>query len=106
MFGENLYLLPQGADIDKIKVERAGLYMGQCKKGRFEPSHALALALKKGEIKNTFETDSPEKYLRGETLISDISGWCAVTYCGVNLGWAKGSQGILKNKYPKQLREI
>lgn len=106
MFGENLYLLPQGADIDKIKVERAGIYMGQCKKGRFEPSHALALALKKGEIKNTFETDSPEKYLRGETLISDISGWCAVTYCGVNLGWAKGSQGILKNKYPKQLREI
>lgn len=105
-FAENLYLLPQGIDIDKVKVERAGLYLGQCKKGRFEPSHALALALGKDEIKNTYETATPEKYLKGETLISDIPGWCAVTYCGAILGWAKGSQGTLKNKFPKQLRQI
>lgn len=105
-FGERLWLLPEGIDIDKIKTERAGLFLGRCKKGRFEPSHALVLALKPGEIKNCFETEEIAKYLRGETLSSDIKGWCAVTWHGVCMGWAKGSGGVLKNHFPKYLRQI
>ena len=54
-FGENLYLMPENIDVDKLKTERAGLFLGKCRKGRFEPSHALALALEPSEIKNTFE---------------------------------------------------
>lgn len=103
-FGENLYLLPENTDIDKLKVERAGLMLGKCKKGRFEPAHALALALKPEEIKNTFEADDIDRYLKGETLEGDISGWCCVTYKGVNMGWAKGSGGVLKNHFPKYMR--
>jgi len=103
-FGENLYLMPMDIDINKLKVERAGLLLGKCKKGRFEPAHALALALESHEIKNTFETEDINKYIKGETLSGDITGWCVVTYRGVNIGWAKGSGGILKNHFPKYMR--
>ena len=103
-FGENLYLMPIDIDINKLKVERAGLLLGKCKKGRFEPAHALALALNTDEIKNTFEAEHISRYIKGETLTSDIAGWCVVTYKGVNIGWAKGSGGILKNHFPKYMR--
>lgn len=47
MFGEQLYRLPDiEVDIKGLKVQRAGLHIGEFKKQRFEPSHSLALALK------------------------------------------------------------
>ena len=103
-FGENLYLMPGNIDINKLKVERAGLLLGQCKKGRFEPSHALAIALDINDFKNTYETEDIKKYIGGETLQADIQGWCVVTYHGVKMGWTKGSGGILKNHFPKHMR--
>ena len=46
MFGEQLYRLPDmEVDIKGLKVQRAGLHIGEFKKQRFEPSHSLALAL-------------------------------------------------------------
>lgn len=103
-FGENLYLMPFDINIQKLKVQRAGLFLGKCKKGRFEPAHALALALKREEIKNIYNAGDIKRYIRGETLESEINGWCVVNYCGVNIGWAKGSGGILKNHFPKYMR--
>lgn len=107
-FGEQLYLLPRGINIDKIKVVRAGLHLGEVRKNRFIPSHALALALSAEDFKNTInydaESDEIRRFLHGETLAADIDGWCAVLADGFPLGWAKGSQGILKNHYPKGLR--
>ena len=78
--------------------------LGQCKKGRFEPSHALAIALDINDFKNTYETEDIKKYIGGETLQADIQGWCVVTYQGVKMGWTKGSGGILKNHFPKHMR--
>ena len=53
MFGEQLYRLPDmEVDIKGLKVQRAGLHIGEFKKQRFEPSHSLALALKISEAKN------------------------------------------------------
>lgn len=108
LFGENLYLKPESIDIDKIKVIRAGLHLGICRKGRFEPSHALCLAIKKSDFKNTidFSSDSEllKKYLMGETIPCDKNGWCAVTVNGYPVGWGKASDGILKNHFPKYLR--
>ena len=56
------------------------------------------------EIKNKFEAEDINKYIRGETLTSDIAGWCVITHKGVNIGWAKGSSGVLKNHFPKYMR--
>ena len=103
-FGDNLYLMPKSIDIDKIKVQLPGLHLGVCKKGRFEPSHALCLALSKEDFKRTLNVDNTEKYYRGETLPCEESGWTAGLYDGFPIGWGKASCGMLKNHYPKYLR--
>lgn len=108
LFGEQLYLKPATIDIDKIKVVRAGLPLGICRKGRFEPSWALCIALTKDDIKNTLDFDADSEklraYMMGQTLSCDKNGWCAVTVDGFPLGWGKASGGVLKNHFPKYLR--
>lgn len=105
-FGDQVYLPPCGADIfDGLKTERAGLWLGSYKKDRFEPSHALAMALPAAMAERVLETPDPMRYLRGETLPAEgKSGWTLVTYEGCPLGWGKASNGALKNHYPKGLR--
>ena len=103
-FGDKLYLMPENIDIDKIKVQLAGLFLGVCKKGRFEPSHALCLALCKEDFKRTISVDSTEKFYKGETIPCQESGWTAVLYDGFPIGWGKASCGMLKNHFPKYLR--
>lgn len=108
MFGDNLYLVPHGTVTDGIKLVRGGLHLGVCKKNRFEPSQALLSSLKLSDFKNSVsfppESDEIKKYLRGETVFSDIRGYCCVAAGKAPLGWAKGSDGILKNHFPKHLR--
>ncbi len=108
VFGDNLYIVPHGINLDKLKVIRAGLHLGIFKKNRFEPSHALVLALDEEMFKNkiSLSVDSVElsKYLRGETLTGEMNGYIAVCVNNNPIGWAKGSQGIIKNHYPKYLR--
>ncbi|MBR4723785.1 MAG: RsmF rRNA methyltransferase first C-terminal domain-containing protein [Clostridia bacterium] len=103
-FGERLYLLPEGINIDNVKTLTAGLFLGTVKKNRFEPSYALCLALSKEEFKRCEEAEDVSKYFRGETQKTDLSGWTAVTYNGYPLGFGKGADGILKNHFPKYLR--
>jgi NOL1/NOP2/fmu family ribosome biogenesis protein len=97
-------------DLSKVKVLRCGLHLGEIKKGRFEPSHSLAMALKKEEVKQfvSYPCDSEEmlNYLKGETLevSDDIKGWCLVCTDGYSVGWAKVTDGTAKNHYPKGLR--
>ena len=75
---------------------------------RFEPSHALALALAKEDFKNHIELDADsgdiQKYLSGNVIPTDKKGWCVVTADGYPIGWAKASGGIAKNHLPKGLR--
>ncbi|WP_223069645.1 RsmB/NOP family class I SAM-dependent RNA methyltransferase [Paenibacillus caui] len=117
-FGEALYLLPQSSGLtvtlqklDCLKIPRAGLRLGSFRKGRFEPDHALAIALTADQSGSriNLSADSPElsAYLRGETLVSpaDQRGWTLVTVDGYPLGWGKCSNGQLKNHLPKGLRQ-
>ena len=108
LFGERLYLKPVGVDIDKIKVIRCGLLLGECRKNRFEPSHALALALEKSDFKNCINLELTsgdlKKYLHGDVISCDKSGWCAVLAEGYPMGWGKASGGVLKNHFPKKFR--
>lgn len=92
-------------DTDSLRVLRSGLYLGEFKKNRFEPSQALAMALKKNEFKQVVELDEQRalKYLKGETIdIHDIDtsikGWVLVCLDGHPMGFAKASKGTLKNK--------
>ena len=108
LFGENLYLMHLPLNLNGLKVVQPGLHLGQCKKGRFEPAHALALALSPDDFKNIceFSAESADikKYLHGDTLEGEGKGWTAVVCDGISLGWAKASGGVLKNHFPKGLR--
>lgn len=107
LFGQSLYWAPeQMPDIRGVKVLRPGLELGEVKKGRFAPEHALALWLKNAAAELRLEADSPEleRYLHGETAASDQRGWCLVKAGPFSIGWGKGDGKILKNHYPKGLR--
>lgn len=117
-FGEELYLVPEKMpSLQGIKILRAGLHLGTRKKNRFQPSHALAKCLTPQNVRAVYHCTDEEAvcYLHGETLQPDASdgntnhrtilpGWTLVCYENYPLGWAKASQGILKNHYPKGLR--
>lgn len=106
LFGDSLYLVPsQMIDLKGLKIERAGLKLGYNKKNRFEPDHALALALKPEDVKQSVELVDEKKYIRGETVECMYDkGWTLVTVDGVSIGWGKAQNSVLKNHYPKGLR--
>ncbi|HET7577678.1 MAG TPA: RsmF rRNA methyltransferase first C-terminal domain-containing protein [Bacillales bacterium] len=105
-----LFSLPDNCpDFTGLKVLRPGLHLGEQKKNRFEPNHALAMALKAEDAKHIVELSQEEdqwrKYLHGETLpTGEDRGWMLVTLEGYPLGWGKEAKGTLKNFYPKGLR--
>ena len=109
-FGEQLYLAPEEMPSTKgLKVLRPGLHLGTMKKNRFEPSHALALALTPADVLHSYDMagDSSEvrAYLNGQTLAADgEKGWYLMTVDGYSIGWGKLAGGMIKNHYPKGLR--
>ena len=106
-FGQSLYLAPRDMpDLRGIKVLRPGLELGDVKKDRFEPAHALALWLKTAGNTKDLPADSDEiqRYMRGETLPDFGRGWTLVQVDGYALGWGKSDGKVLKNHYPKGLR--
>ena len=106
-FGQSLYWAPREMpDLRGIKVLRPGLELGEMKKDRFEPAHALALWLKTAANVQDYPAESGEiqAYLHGDVVPSDRKGWCLVTVDGYSIGWGKGDGKVLKNHYPKGLR--
>ena len=110
-FGEQLYLIPQEMpSVKGLKVLRPGLHLGTIKKNRFEPSHALALAMKPEDAAHAVNLASDSReirgYLNGETFSYDgEKGWYLMTVDGYSIGWGKLAGGIMKNHYPKGLRK-
>ena len=107
LFGQSLYWAPEEMpDLSRLKVMRPGLELGEVKKGRFEPAHALALWLKDCGNTVSFPADSTQikAYMHGDVVPCDRRGWCLVQVDGYSLGWGKGDGSVLKNHYPKGLR--
>ena len=107
LFGQSLYWAPaEMPDIRGIKVLRPGLELGEGKKGRFEPAHALALWLHTAQTVQDYPASSDEMkaYLHGDVVPSQMRGWCLVRADGYTIGWGKGDGKVLKNHYPKGLR--
>lgn len=95
-------------EVRGLRIVRAGLYLGECKNKRFEPSQSLAMALSDGEFENAISFDSNDenviRYLKGETLLlSDEKvagdGYVLIEVDGFPLGFAKKSGSKLKNHY-------
>ena len=108
-YGEQLYLgMCEMPSLKGLKALRPGLHLGTFKKNRFEPSHALALALKPEEAKQVVEVSfsEAEQYISGMTIAvnTKAKGWCLVCVGGYSLGWGKVTGNVMKNHYPKGLR--
>jgi NOL1/NOP2/fmu family ribosome biogenesis protein/23S rRNA U2552 (ribose-2'-O)-methylase RlmE/FtsJ len=106
---DKLYYIPQSfPSVRGLRILRCGLYMGEVKKNRFEPSQALAMALSMEDFENAVNLPSFDervlRYLKGETIdLDDIEGiydgWALICVDGFPLGWGKLNRGTLKNKY-------
>lgn len=110
ILGEKAYYLPVPMpNLDKLRILRNGVLIGELKKNRFEPSQALAMYLKKEEYDKYIDLKVDDirviKYLKGETLeVEDLlsrkdKGWYLVCVEGYPLGFAKAANQMLKNKY-------
>lgn len=109
-FGDQIYVAPKELPaLQGLKVLRPGLHLGTLKKGRFEPSHALALALSPADARRCAKLDllQAKQWIGGMTVLWDgEKGWYMAALEGYGLGWGKLAGGILKNHYPKGLRKI
>lgn len=121
-YGSRVYLQPEGIPpLDGLKVVRAGWYVGEAGRGKFEPSQPLAMGLARAEAVRSvsFGPDDTRtiKYLRGETLFADeddivvregepLGGYLLVCTDGYPVGWAKYAGGMLKNELPAGWRRI
>ncbi|MDO5456622.1 MAG: RsmF rRNA methyltransferase first C-terminal domain-containing protein [Eubacteriales bacterium] len=59
LFGSEFYRLPCQLDLKGLRVLRPGLHLGTIKKDRFEPAHALALALSPEDVRCSAELAPP-----------------------------------------------
>lgn len=104
---DRLYLVPEDIpSLAGLRIMRTGLLLGEIKKNRFEPSQALAMALKAEEYDNIYNLPADDedviKYLKCETIDAKTElkdGYALVCVDSWPLGWAKVQNGVLKNKY-------
>ena len=107
LFGTNLFWAPEDLpNLRGLKALRPGLALGEVKKDRFEPAHALALWLKQCKNMVSFPADSNQirAYMHGDVIAESTKGWCLVQADGYSIGWGKGDGNQIKNHYPKGLR--
>jgi len=112
----SLFLQPENLDLAGLRVARSGWLLGECAKGRFTPSQALAMGISKSHARYVIDLPEAEalRYLKGESLTQDsweryahtgLSGlqnkpWVLICYSGLPLGWARLVHGRLKNQLP------
>lgn len=109
--GDKVYYLPPvAADFRGLSFLRNGLFLGELKKNRFEPSQPFALAIHKDEaeavVSLAVSDERLTRYLKGEPLqlspeeSAHEKGWHLLCVEGYPLGFGKLVGATLKNKYP------
>jgi len=104
---ERVFLIPEGLpNLKGLRILRQGLLLGEMKKQRFEPSQALASALRASEYSKIirFKADDPNviRYLKCEAIEPEgdyKDGWYLVCVEEYPLGWIKVAKNNFKNKY-------
>ncbi len=103
--------LPEG--VRGMNFLRNGMYLGEWKKKRFEPSQQLAMSFETEGCANRYSMAAGdprvEHYLRGETITLEPgencrNGWYLICVDSFPLGWGKIAGTVIKNKYPVSWR--
>lgn len=107
--GSQLFLAPPRLpELKGLQLLSVGVMLGSIKGKRIEPAHALFMAARPEELRTTlsFSSKAPQlsAFLHGLEIDTKEHGYVAVACDDVITGFGKGSEGRLKNKYPKGLR--
>ncbi len=104
--GDTFFSLPGCPDLRGLRVLRAGVHLGEIRKGIFTPDHAWAVSTLAPDVERVEIRESEaRRYLQGETLTVDSGrGYVLPCFDGLALGWGKVTDTVLKNHYPKGLR--
>ena len=104
-FGSLLARLESCPDLSGIRVLRVGLHLGEIRGKVAVPDHAAALSADPPSVPAVDMTaEEACRWLAGETLNRDAAGWILTRWQGLAVGWGKGSEGVVRNHYPKGLR--
>lgn len=109
---EKLYLEPDLMfDFSGLRVLRSGWYLGDIVRGKFEPSQAFAMGLKRESFKQVVDFKAGDRdlmrYLKCETLdLKGEEGYHLVCVDGFPLGFCRLNKGVFKNMYPVSWRLI
>ena len=100
-----------GRGLTGLRFLHPGWWLGTLMKDRFEPSHALALALPSASVRRSVSLAPQDPalaaYLRGEGFRSTgEAGWVLVCVDGYPLGWGKRVGDTVKSHYPRGLRRM
>ncbi|MBO4326161.1 MAG: RsmF rRNA methyltransferase first C-terminal domain-containing protein [Clostridia bacterium] len=113
VMGQNLYACPfEPVNIDRMKVLRMGLFVGELSYGKLRPSQHFIMSLNKDSFVRKLRLDpfgdEIKRYLKGESLPASGSsdGFTAVCAGDYQLGGGDVKGGMLKNLYPKGWRRI
>ena len=115
--GDHIHVLPSAPlDLAGLHVLKRGFHFGSLQEDRhglrFEPSHSLALVLRREELLRvvdlSVEDGTALRYLKGETLTVDeldeplaAGGTAAACVMGYPIGWVRPmGRGMFKNLYP------
>ena len=90
-----------------VNLVNCGVVLGEIIKGRFEPNHNFVSCFG-NRFKRFMDLNEKDAnlFLRGETVACEYDGYVAVGFYGVVIGFGKCLNGVLKNHYPKGLRNI
>ena len=93
-------------DTNRLRVIRKYLRFGDILKNRIEPSYPASHCPLLLDDFQTINVDltTLNRYLQGNPIESDGSGWRVVQYQNYGFGWIKVSHGVGKNHYPKSKR--
>ncbi|MBR2764464.1 MAG: RsmB/NOP family class I SAM-dependent RNA methyltransferase [Blautia sp.] len=121
---DRLYYIPPAADTAGLSPAglsflRYGLYLGDLKKDRFEPSEPFALALHRGEAVRSFSLALTDPrltaWLTGQSLtlteeeaghIPGGNGWMLICAEGYPISFGKRTANTIKNKLPSGWRTM
>ncbi len=107
----SLYYLPEPyTDLSGLPVIHPGWFLGHIQKGRFIPSHFLAMGIERSLAPHTLNLAPDDARLSAYMAGSPIpnageNAWVLVTVDGYPVGWGKRVQNIVKNYFPHALRK-
>lgn len=109
LINDKVYISPNLPNVNGCGVVRSGVFAGEVKGNRFEPSHNLFSAygeFAKNKLDLSIDDNRVNAFLKGEEIDCELKGYTAVLIEGIPLSFGKASNGRLKNHYPKGLRLV